>query len=44
MWCYTEELQTRMTIINTLEHRLMELNKQPEAEMQKNTEKVHVNC
>lgn len=41
MWCHTEELQTRMTIIDTLENRLAALSKQHEAEMQMNTQKVH---
>ncbi|KAM9707457.1 pericentrin isoform 3-T3 [Menidia menidia] len=39
MWCLTEELQTRMKIIHMLENRLT-LNKEPDAEMQPNTEKV----
>ncbi|XP_027130303.1 pericentrin isoform X5 [Larimichthys crocea] len=40
MWCHTEELQTRMTIIDTLENRLAALSKQHEAEMQMNTQKL----
>lgn len=40
MWCHNEELQTRMTIIHTLENRLMVLSKEYEAEMQMNTQKV----
>ncbi|XP_062295952.1 pericentrin isoform X3 [Scomber scombrus] len=39
MWCYTEELQARMTIIHTLENKLADLSKQHEAEMQNNTQK-----
>ncbi|XP_070776144.1 pericentrin [Enoplosus armatus] len=40
MWCHTEELQTRMTIIHTLENRLAALNKQHDAETQRNTQKL----
>ncbi|TMS21355.1 Pericentrin [Larimichthys crocea] len=40
MWSHTEELQTRMTIIDTLENRLAALSKQHEAEMQMNTQKL----
>ncbi|XP_072221841.1 pericentrin isoform X1 [Leuresthes tenuis] len=40
MWCLSEELQTRMTIIHTLENRLAALSKQPVADMQLDTEKV----
>jgi len=42
MWCLSEELQTRMTIIHTLENRLAAQSKQPVADMQLDTEKVHV--
>lgn len=42
MWCHTEELQTRMTIIHTLEDKLSALSKQHEAEMQRNTQKVSI--
>lgn len=41
MWCHTEELQTRMTLIHTLENRLAALSKQHDAEMERNTQKVH---
>ncbi|KAM8737047.1 pericentrin isoform 2-T2 [Acanthopagrus schlegelii] len=40
MWCYTEELQTRMTIIHTLEKRLAALSEEHNAEMQSNPQKV----
>ncbi|KAM8917072.1 pericentrin isoform 2-T2 [Spinachia spinachia] len=40
MWCHTEELQTRMTTIHSLEDRLSTLSKQHDAEMQKNTQKL----
>ncbi|XP_038584251.1 pericentrin isoform X3 [Micropterus salmoides] len=40
MWCHTEELQTMMTIIHTLENRLAALSKQHDAETQRNTEKL----
>ncbi|XP_031703854.1 pericentrin [Anarrhichthys ocellatus] len=40
MWCHTEELQTRLTIIHTLENRLSALSKQQDAEMQRNTQKL----
>ncbi|XP_051244571.1 pericentrin isoform X2 [Dicentrarchus labrax] len=40
MWCHTEELQTRMTIIHNLEGRMAALNKQHDAEMQRNTQKL----
>ncbi|XP_054469221.1 pericentrin isoform X2 [Anoplopoma fimbria] len=40
MWCHTEELQTRMTIIHTLENRLSALSKKHDAEMQSNTQKL----
>ncbi|XP_074517504.1 pericentrin isoform X8 [Sebastes fasciatus] len=40
MWCHTEELQTRMTIIHTLENRLAALSKQHDAELQRNTQKL----
>ncbi|XP_040916208.1 pericentrin isoform X2 [Toxotes jaculatrix] len=40
LWCHAEELQTRMTIIHTLENRLAALNEQHEAEIQKNTQKL----
>ncbi|XP_044023203.1 pericentrin isoform X3 [Siniperca chuatsi] len=40
MWCHTEELQTRMTIIHTLENRLATLSKQHDAEMQRNKQKL----
>ncbi|XP_035529571.1 pericentrin [Morone saxatilis] len=40
MWCHTEELQTRMTIIHNLEGRLAALSKQHDAEMQRNTQKL----
>lgn len=41
MWCHTEELQAKMTIIHTLESRLSVLREQYEAEMQRNEQKVH---
>ncbi|KAK5857626.1 hypothetical protein PBY51_010856 [Eleginops maclovinus] len=40
MWCLTEELQTRMTIIHSLENNLAALSKQHDAEMQRNTQKL----
>ncbi|XP_053191638.1 pericentrin [Scomber japonicus] len=40
MWCHTEELQARMTIIHTLENKLADLSKQHEAEMSNNTQKL----
>ncbi|XP_078134423.1 pericentrin isoform X2 [Sander vitreus] len=39
MWCHTEELQTRMSIIHTLENRLAALSKH-DAELQRNTQKM----
>lgn len=41
MWCHTEELQTKMAIIHTLENRLSVLREQYEAEVQRNERKVH---
>lgn len=41
MWCQTEELQTKMTIIHSLENRLTAINEEHEAEMQRQTQKVH---
>ncbi|XP_069391966.1 pericentrin isoform X4 [Paralichthys olivaceus] len=35
LWSHTEELQTRMTMIHTLEDRLVSLSKQHDAEIQK---------
>ncbi|KAF7667502.1 hypothetical protein LDENG_00056390 [Lucifuga dentata] len=40
IWCHTEELQTRMTIIQTLEKRLASLSQQHDAEMQKKTHQM----
>ncbi|XP_039994200.1 pericentrin isoform X3 [Xiphias gladius] len=40
LWCHTEELHTRLTIIHTLENRLAALSEQHDAEMQKNTQKL----
>ncbi|XP_051804402.1 pericentrin isoform X2 [Acanthochromis polyacanthus] len=40
IWCHSEELQTRMTIIHTLENRLAALNQQHDAEMQKSMQKL----
>ncbi|XP_029316030.1 LOW QUALITY PROTEIN: pericentrin [Cottoperca gobio] len=40
MWCHTEEMQTRMTIIHTLESRLAALSEQHGAEMQRNSQKL----
>lgn len=40
LWCHTEELQTRMTIIHTLENRLAALSEQHDEEMKKMTQKV----
>ncbi|XP_071353542.1 pericentrin isoform X2 [Trachinotus anak] len=39
LWCHTEELQTRMTIIHTLENRLAATSKEHDAKIQKNTQK-----
>lgn len=44
MWCYTEELQTRMTIIHTLEKRLSALSEEHNAEMQSNPQKVNTHA
>lgn len=41
MWCHTEELRAKMTIIHTLENRLSVLREQYEAEMQRQEQKVH---
>ncbi|KAI9528762.1 hypothetical protein NQZ68_017360 [Dissostichus eleginoides] len=40
MWCLTEELQSRMTIVHTLDSNLAALSKQHDAEMQRNTQKL----
>ncbi|XP_056248818.1 pericentrin isoform X1 [Seriola aureovittata] len=40
LWCHTEELQTRMTIIHTLENRLAAMSEQHDSEMQKSTQKL----
>ncbi|KAM7376064.1 hypothetical protein PAMP_005812 [Pampus punctatissimus] len=40
MWRHTEELQSRMTIIHTLESRHADMSKRHEAEMQKNAQKL----
>ncbi|KAI4804513.1 hypothetical protein KUCAC02_026139, partial [Chaenocephalus aceratus] len=40
MWCLTEELQSRMTIIHTLDSKLAALSKQHDAEVQRNTQKL----
>ncbi|XP_056151383.1 pericentrin [Lampris incognitus] len=40
IWCHSEELRTRMTIIQTLENRLSALSKQHEAELQRNTQQL----
>ncbi|XP_034713635.1 pericentrin isoform X3 [Etheostoma cragini] len=40
MWSHTEELQTRMSIIHTLENRLAALSEQHDAELQRNTQKM----
>ncbi|XP_054861917.1 pericentrin isoform X3 [Amphiprion ocellaris] len=40
IWCHSEELQTRMTIIHTLENRLAALSQQHDAEMQKSMQKL----
>ncbi|XP_041827485.1 pericentrin isoform X2 [Melanotaenia boesemani] len=40
MWCLSEELDTRMTIIHSLENRQASLSEQHEAEMQLNTQKI----
>uniref|UniRef100_A0A673B4S6 Pericentrin n=1 Tax=Sphaeramia orbicularis TaxID=375764 RepID=A0A673B4S6_9TELE len=39
MWCHTEELQAKITLIHNLENRLSALSKQHEAEMQ-STQKI----
>ncbi|XP_041809392.1 pericentrin isoform X2 [Chelmon rostratus] len=39
MWCHTEELQKRVTIIHTLENRLAALSNQHDAEMHRNTQR-----
>ncbi|XP_026170864.1 pericentrin isoform X4 [Mastacembelus armatus] len=44
MWCYTEELQTNMTIIHTLENRLAAMSKAHNAEMQNDTQKLKPIC
>ncbi|KAM4625822.1 pericentrin [Polymixia lowei] len=40
MWRHSEELQTRMTVIQTLENRLSALSKQHDAELQRNTQQL----
>ncbi|XP_029350413.1 pericentrin isoform X2 [Echeneis naucrates] len=40
LWCHAEELQTRVTIIHTLENRLAAMNEQHNAEMQETTRKL----
>ncbi|XP_032355881.1 pericentrin isoform X2 [Etheostoma spectabile] len=40
MWSQTEELQTRMSIIHTLENRLAALSEQHDAELQRNTQEM----
>ncbi|KAK5886534.1 hypothetical protein CesoFtcFv8_017560 [Champsocephalus esox] len=40
MWCLTEELHSRMTIIHTLDSKLAALSKQNDAEVQRNTQKL----
>lgn len=40
LWCHAEELQTRMTIIHTLENRLTAMSEQHEEEMMRMTQKV----
>ncbi|KAM3594613.1 uncharacterized protein V6R79_010896 [Siganus canaliculatus] len=40
MWCHTEELQTRITIIYTLESRLAALSKQHSVDMQQKTQQL----
>ncbi|XP_068436282.1 pericentrin [Clinocottus analis] len=40
MWYHTEELQSRLSIIHTLENRLSALSKQHDAEIQRNTQKL----
>lgn len=41
LWCHSEELHSRLTIIHNLENRLAALNEQYKAEVQ-NTQKVHI--
>ncbi|XP_070402930.1 pericentrin isoform X4 [Nothobranchius furzeri] len=41
-WYLTEQLQTRMTIIHTLENRLTSLSERRDAEMQSNTQKLNL--
>ena len=41
MWCHSEELQSRITIIQTLEGRLSALVTQHATELQRNTQQVH---
>ncbi|CAL8285441.1 unnamed protein product [Lota lota] len=40
MWCHSEELQSRMTIIQTLESRLSALATQHTTELQRNTQQL----
>ncbi|XP_028252082.1 pericentrin isoform X2 [Parambassis ranga] len=40
MWCHTEELQAKLTIIHTLESKLTEVTEQHDAEIQKNMQKL----
>lgn len=42
MWLHAEELQTTAVIIHILEDRLRDLSEQYEADVQRNTEKVHM--
>ncbi|KAG7229208.1 hypothetical protein INR49_013151 [Caranx melampygus] len=40
LWCHTEEQQTRMTIIHTLENRLAAMSEQHDEEMKRMTQKL----
>ncbi|XP_062413118.1 pericentrin isoform X11 [Pungitius pungitius] len=40
IWYYTEDLQTRTTMIHSLEDRLSTLSKQHDADMERNTQKL----
>lgn len=40
MWCHVEELQALTTVVHSLENRLVAVNTDHEAEMQKHTQEV----
>ena len=42
IWCHSEELQSRLTIIHSLEGSLSALDAQHATELQRNTQQVHI--